>query len=384
MHVDADAFYVSVEQRRDPSLRGRPVVVGGGAGDRGVVLSASYEARAFGVRAAMPLRRAAALCPDATFLPPDPEAYAAASRELMAALSAHAPRVQPLSPDEALLDVTGCERRHPSWIDAAEALHRDVLERTGLSVSVGVGGTRSVARIAAALAKPAGVLEVPRGEEAAFLAGLPVEHLGGVGPRTRDALARLGVHAVGDLVRLPEGTLEAALGRTGEALLRQARGLDDRIVLDGRARPRSISRDTTFARDTSDRAEIAATLSFLAQRATEALRREGCLAGSVGVRLRDAGFRTTEVRRRLPAPTDSDREVLGLVEVLWPLRYRGGPLRLVGVVLHDLGPSGERQLGLFGGTGEDRRSRAVDAVRSRHGFHALLRGEATRSPRRSA
>ena len=356
MRVDLDAFYVSVEQRKDPALAGRPVIVGGVPGERGVVASASYEARAYGVRAGMPLGRAALLCPGAVFLHGDHADYERASTEVMGILREFAPHVEPVSLDEAFLDLTGCDRVHgvrgtargASWLDAAEGLHREVLRRTGLSVSIGIGGTKAVAGVAAALAKPAGAVEVPRGAEAAFLANLPVEVLPGVGPKMREALARYNLHVVGDLARLPEELLEETFGKAGVALSRRARGLDDGEVRDGRPGPQSISRETSFPDDTSDRAVIGGMLSYLAQRATAALRSERLRAGAVGIRLRYADFRTVEVRRRLSSPSDRDRDVLALVSELWPKRYdRRVKLRLVGVTLLDLTPATERQLDLF-------------------------------------
>jgi DNA polymerase-4 len=375
--VDVDAFYASVERVKDPSLRGRPLVVGGGPGDRGVVLSASYEARACGVRAAMPLARAAALCPEATFVPPDPDAYAKASAEVMTILRTFSPRVEPASLDEAFLDVTGCQGNRPTWLDFGEEVHRAVLEGTGLPVSVGIGGTRTVAAVAASLAKPAGVMEVPRGEEAAFLANLPIEHLGGVGPKTREGLASLQVHTIGDLARLPEADVVALLGPSGASLSRRARGLDDRLVSDGRGAPKSISRDTSFAHDTRDPGVIGGTLSYLAQRAANDLRRQGLRAATVGVRLRTDDFRTLHARRRLPVATDSDREILGVVESLW--RRRHDPrraLRLVGVSLLDLEGEAERQLPLFEGPETAALGAGVDRLRERHGFRSVLRGGA--------
>ena len=392
MLVDLDAFYVGVECRKDPSLVGRPVVVGGVPGERGVVASASYEARAYGVRAGMPLGRAAELCPKAVFLHGDHADYAAASAEVFAVLREFAPRVEPVSLDEAFLDVTGCERVHgvhwaargAAWLDAAEALHREVLGRTGLVVSIGIGGTKAVASVAAALAKPAGAFEVPRGAEARFLAGLPVECLPGVGPRTRETLARFNLHTIGDLARVPEDLLEETFGQSGVALSRRARGLDDEEVVDGRPAPKSISRETSFAQDTADRVVIGGMLSYLAQRATAALRADGMRARAVGVRLRYADFRTTEARRRLPSPTDRDRDVLDVVEALWPRRWdRRVRLRLVGVTLSDLEVAGPRQLDLFesvedvpGGATEGRLDAVVDGLRERHGFGAVLKGRA--------
>jgi DNA polymerase-4 len=431
--VDLDAFFVAVERRRDPSLVGRPVIVGGLPGERGVVACASYEARAHGVRAGMPLHQAALLCPRAStvFLHGEHAAYAQASREVMEILGRFTPQVEPLSLDEALLDMTGCERAHPrGWLDAAARLHRTVAEETGLSVSIGIGGTRAVASIAASLAKPSGAMEVRRGEEAAFLASLPLEHLPGVGPAMRKDLARFNLHTIGDLARIPPEVLEESFGKVGVELSRRARGLeaseDDVPVGERRAMVRTISRVTSFPKDTDDPHLVDAMLSYLAQRASRAMREEGLKARAVGVRLRYSDFRTVEARRTLPRPTAMDREILDCVRTLWPQRWdRRVRLRLVGVVLHDLVPDGERQLDLFaalprpsaalphpsaalprtapgnghadGGdlldhpagagsvrerslqyvaSGDERLDRAVDRVRERHGFGSLVRGRA--------
>jgi DNA polymerase IV len=412
MLVDLDAFYVSVEQRKDPTLVGKPVIVGGVPGERGVVASASYEARAYGIHAGMPLGQAAALCRKAVFLHGDHADYAAASAEVLAILGEFAPRVEPVSLDEAFLDLSGCERLHrvgepggpATWLDVAETLHRAVRARAGLSVSIGVGGTRAVAAVAAALAKPAGALEVPRGEEAAFLAGLPVERLPGVGPKTREALARFNLHTIGDLARLPEALLEETFGKVGVALSRRSRGIETDgdgsrslpgggdLVRDGRPRPKSISRETSFAEDTADRAVVGGMLSYLAQRATAALRREGMLCRSVGVRLRYADFQTVEARRRLRVPSERDRDVLPIVAALWPVRWdRRVQLRLVGVTLHDLSVLRERQADLFEDACTDaepadlnglrraataRLDGVLDGLRERHGFGVVVKGRA--------
>lgn len=387
--VDLDAFYVSVEQRRDPSLRGRCVVVGAPPGSRGVVCSASYEARRFGVRSAMPSGRAAAMCPGLVFVPPDFPAYERASAEVFEVFRAYAPRVTPVSLDEAFLDLTGCERVHARkgvvrpWLDVAGDLRADVLARTGLSVSVGIGGTRTVAKVAANLAKPAGVLEVPAGAEAAFLAGLAVEELPGVGETTRAALARLGLVRVGDLARAPVDVLERALGRHGVRLARHARG-EEGDDDDAAPATRSLSRETSFERDVADTDRLAAVLSDLAQHACAALRSAGLLAKSVGVKLRDAAFRTTEARRRLPEPTDRDRDVLAAADAVLRQRHDGRtPLRLVGIALHGLTPAGDRTPGLFdhletgsAGPASGRLDAALDALRARHGFGAVVRGRA--------
>lgn len=438
--VDLDSFYVSVERRDDPALRGRPVVVGGLPGERGVVACGSYEARGYGVRAGMPLSEAAALlprrCPRCqtaqaaraqagagcrpsletgcgrgcpVFLHGEHAAYLDASRQVMAVLERFAPKVEPVSLDEAYLDLTGCERHHRSWLEAGLALRAAVLEATGLSVSVGIGGTRAVAGVAAALAKPGGVLVVRAGEERAFLSALPLEHLPGVGPRMREQLARFHLLTIGDLAQVPEGVMEETFGRLGPLLVRRAQGLEDpggARVGERQPRTRSISRETSFAADTDDPRVIDGMLSYLAQRAAKSLREEGLVARAVGVRLRYADFDTVEARRRLSEPTDRDQPILDQVRALWRVRWtRRVRLRLVGVVLHDLEPASERQLALplaapaaVGAEGAARRDRvgepgptlevdhAIDRIRERHGFGAVVRGGAIalleRAPRR--
>ena len=426
--VDLDTFYVSVERVRDPSLVGRPVIVGGQPGERGVVACASYEARAYGAHAGMPLGRAASLCPPGTvFLHGDHAAYTSASKQVFSILERFTPSIEPLSLDEALLDLTGCDRHHRSWLAAARSLHDQIAEETGgLQVSIGISGTRAVAKIAADLAKPSGVLEVKRGEEHAFLSALPIEILPGVGPRMRQQLARFNLHTVGDLAQIPEDVLEETFGQSGVALCRRARGLesdhDHAPVGTTTPRTRSISRETSFAQDTADLRFIDGMISYLAQRATNALRKAGFLARAVGVRLRYADFKTVDVRRRLPRPSDFDDEILGLARQLWRERYdRRVQLRLIGVVLHDLVPVGDRQLELpfaasmvsepvvsdaaatgaripphdgaslhrdrsvlagprlpasAGVSVHERLDAAVDQVRERHGFGALVRGNA--------
>jgi len=389
--VDLDTFYVSVERVRDPSLVGRVVVVGGRPGERGVVACASYEARAFGVHAGMPLFQAAALLPrDAVFLHGDHAAYAEASRKVLETLHRFSPRVEAVSLDEAYLDLTGCERHHRSWLDAAGKIHRAVADATGLSLSIGIGGTRAVAKIAATLAKPGGVMEVARGEERAFLDALPIEYLPGVGPHMRRDLARFNLHTVGDLAAVSEEVMEETFGRVGLTLSRRARGIesgeDEAPVGETKPRTRSISRETSFSEDTADELFIDGMISYLGQRATRSLRKASCLVRSVGVRLRYADFQTVEARRHLPRPTDDDAEILAVARDLWRRRYdRRVRLRLVGVVLHDLLEVTDRQLELpfAKEPAETPRRRAdaaldrvVDRVRDRHGFGSLVRGDA--------
>ncbi|MEZ6026467.1 MAG: DNA polymerase IV [Planctomycetota bacterium] len=406
MLVDLDCFFVAVERRHDPSLVGRPVVVGGdpraadGRGRRGVVSCASYEARRFGVRAGMPLVEAARRLPrDAAFVGGHFERYTEASAAVLDVLRTFTPVVEPLSLDEAFLDMTGCGRLHEDrpWLLVAAALRDAVREATGLVISIGIAGSRTVAKVACDLAKPAGLLEVRRGEEGAFLAALPLERLPGIGPRTLERLARFHLRTIGDLARLPPDLLAETFGRHGQALAARARGYDAEGDAPRPSIARSISRETTFAVDTDDREMVEGTLSWLAQRALRALREEGLRARTVSVRLRYADFETVQASRRLRQPTDQDDDVLDLVRTLGARRWdRRVKLRLVGVGLSDLESARDRQLDFFEQLAEPtaerastlhrsliagpglahRLDRAVDRIRERHGFGSLVRGRA--------
>lgn len=363
MLVDLDCFFVSVERVRDPALRGRPVIVGGLPGERGVVACASYEARRHGVTAGMPIFQAQQRLPEreTVYLHGDHTAYMQASAQVMAVLERFTPAVTPLSLDEALLDLAGCERHYPSWMEAAHQIRATVHAETGLALSIGIGGTRAVTHVATALAKPKGILEVRRGEEAAFLAPLPLSYLPGVGPSLLKALERFHLQTIGDLARIPQDVLEETFGRVGISISQRARGLDaeqdgavestpGELPRGGRRVPQthSISRETSFAKDTCDPVVIDGMLSHLAQRAALALRKERGLARFVGIRLRYSDFRTVEARCRLPEPSDQDAQILWTVHHLWPTRYdRRVALRLVGVVLGDVVPVHGRQLDLF-------------------------------------
>ena len=378
--VDLDAFYVSVERLKDPALAGKAVIVGHASRERGVVCSASYEARAFGVHSAMPMSRAIAACPHAVVIPPDFPAYDAASEGVFRRLRTLAPRLEQVSIDEAYLDVSGMDvsglvpsspldvgddssnagggppgkhgttpdRAPLGWVDVAARVRAHLLAETGLSVSIGIGSSKSVAKVAANLAKPGGVLEVARGHEAAFLAGLPVDALPGVGPKTRERFAALRIHTIGDLARVPADELAATFGSAGADLVRRARGIDDEPVEGEPRTPRSVSRETTFASDTADERVVAATLDVLARSAAATLRGEALFAGAVVVKWRDAEFRTFTARTRLLAPSNRDVVVLDAVDRL--RRRRHDPrrrLRLVGVSLTDLCADQGHQLDLF-------------------------------------
>jgi len=382
--VDIDCFFAQAEQLKRAELRGRPVIVGGDVTDRSVVASASYEARARGVKTAMPISLASRICPEAAFLRGDFALYAELSEKMREACQRHTPLVEMMSLDEAYLDVTGCERHYAqargratgtAWaLEAACGVQEDILHDTGLRVSVGAASNRTVAKVASDLAKPGGILHVWPGREAGLLSPLAVKELPGVGPKTAARLARYNLRTVGELARLPERMLVELFGSGGEYLHAAARGRGSTEVTPEAGLPKSISRETTFQQDTCDRREIAATLSHLLQRATRQLREEGLLASTVTLRLRYSDFQTVSMSRTLRNPTDHDDELYGVLMELLPRLYsRRVAVRLVGAGLSGLTPTG-RQMLLFGEEGYQRRTRlyrSMDAVRRRFGFSSL-------------
>ena len=380
LHVDVDAFFASVEQALDPRLLGKLVIVGGNANDRSVAASASYPARAFGVRNGMPLAQARRLCPDAIFLPANFEAYLEFSERVRELLLRFTPLVEAASPDDFYLDFTGCRLLNGRPFQAAERMKAMVRAETRLSITAAVAGNKLVARVASDVAKPDGLIEIWRGSEAAFLRSLPVGRLPGVGPSTEETLRKLNLATIGQVAEIPPAALEEMFGAWGVALAERARGRDDSPVIAETARPKSIGRESTFSQDTSDRAEVRAMLYALTERAARQLREEGLLARCVTVKVRYADFQTVTAARTLPALTDQDKllyeTALGQVERLMIRRMR---IRLVGVTLSALAPSQERQGDLFAETEFQRRRRfyrGLDKLRDRFGFDIARVGPA--------
>lgn len=380
LHVDLDAFFVAVERLRDPSLAGRPVVVGadpkGGRG-RGVVAAASYEARAFGVRSAMPIGEAYRRCPDAVWLRGSPGLYRRAGRAVRAIFRRFTPAVDAISIDEAALDLGGTERLHGPPAETAERIRRTVLEETGLPVSMGLAGSRVVARIASDLAKPAGFLHVWPGREAAFLAPLPLSRMPGIGPATRERLEAFNLRTIGDLARIDPVYLEASFGEHGRTLAVRARGLDDGRIAEGEERPKSIGRECTFEEDTADVAFCEAILHALSERACRDLRSRGLTARTVGLKLRYRDFTTVTRRTTLPAPTDGDRTVAAVARDLFRAAYeRRVSVRLLGVSLSNL-TAAAPQLDLFASPRAldwERLVGPLDRLRDRYGFGVVRTG----------
>ena len=374
LHVDLDAFFAAVEQRDRPELRGRPVVVGGAGSEdaRGVVSAASYEARRFGIHSAMSLREAYRRCPEAVFLPVDGRRYQAASRDVMAILRRFTPLVEPISIDEAFLDVTGSAALFGDGPAIARRIKAEVRAEVGLTASVGVASTKLVAKVASDLRKPDGLVVVPPGDEAAFLAPLPIGRLWGVGEKTAAALAEYSVRTIGDLAALPPDLVVRRFGRHGASLVDRARGVDPDPVHEGDP-AKSVGHEHTFDVDTSDPEVIERTLLAMAEGVGGRLRSAGVRAGTVTVKIRDSTFRTITRQRTLPEPTDLTEPIYATALELARPEIRGMRVRLLGVTASNLGE--REQMSLFDDT-EPRHRRAVeasDALRRRYGEKAVTR-----------
>lgn len=376
LHVDLDAFFAAVEQRDDPSLRGKPVIVGGSA-RRGVVAACSYEARRFGVKSAMPMAVALRLCPKAVVVRHHMERYAEASRAFFTILGDFAPVAEALSFDEAFLDVTGSRALFGDGPSIAARLKREVLAATQLTVSVGVATSKYVAKVASDLRKPDGLVAVAPGDERAFLAPLPLSRLWGVGPVTQQQLERAGLRTIGDVQARSEHALVAAFGdNLGQHLFVLANGLDPRAVEPERA-AKSIGHELTFADDLHGEDEVTGILLQLAEMVGRRLRRHGQRATVVRLKLRYGDF-TTLVRQRKVAPTADDLELYGVArELLFANWDRGRGVRLLGISGALLvGGAGPAQQSLFAAVPRkrDRLLQAMDAVRDRHGEDSLRHG----------
>lgn len=331
MHADLDAFYASVEQLDNPKLRGKPVVVGGSPEGRGVVAAASYEAREFGVRSAMPMGRALRLCPEATRISPRFDRYGEVSRVVMGIFRSVTPLVEPLSLDEAFLDVTGRHDEYGGVKGLGLYLKKEVKSETGLTVSVGVGTNKTVAKIASDKDKPDGLVIVPPGMEARFLAPLPIRALWGVGPKAEAILQQAGFESVGEIARADPERLVSVLGNRGRELWEMANGRDDRGVTTDHER-KSVGSETTFPRDLPDGPEFRGAVDRLAREVAEGLQTRATLAKTMVLKLRYSNFRTITRQASRPTPTNDPAEIVAAALEL--LSATAGPddtFRLVGV-----------------------------------------------------
>lgn len=388
-----DAFFASVEVRDDPSLRGKPVLVGG-TGKRGVVAAASYEARRFGCRSAMPMAVALRRCPQALVLPPRFEAYSEASRRVFEVFERFSPVVEGLSIDEAFIDLAGTERLHGPARQAGETLRAAVFECTRLTCSVGISAVKFIAKIASAMNKPDGLTEVAPGRELDFLHPLPVAKLWGVGPKTEQRLREHGIRTIGDVARLGEATLESWFGEAGRQLHRLSHAIDPRAVEPGRGR-KSISHEDTFGTDVVTAAQIRERLLDQATRVADRLVSKGLAGRKVAIKIRDVDFKTESRQCTLDPPTQQAKVIhAAACRLLEELDVRGRRFRLTGVGVGELVPASQpRQLELLSEAPEPttplKREQGqelqgvLSAVRQRFGDKALFPADAGQAEGRS-
>lgn len=377
LHIDMDAFFVSVEQVRDPSLKGKPVIVGGDPDGRGVVAAASYEARKYGIHSAMPVSRAKRLCPHAVFLRGSHGRYSEFSARIFEILDHYSPLVEPMSLDEAYVDLTGCGRLHGPTTETAVRMHDAIKSQVGINASVGMAANKLMAKIASGMAKPNGLLRILPGHEAVFLAPLPIGRIPGIGPKSGEEFKRMGIQTVRDLAALPLELLEEVYGEWGHRLYQKARGVCQSPVLK-RDDTRSISRETTLEEDSTDPAFLESTLSWLVEKAASQLREEGLRARCVSLKLRDSNFKTVTRSHTLNEAACEDHvifdTVVGLFRKLFTRRTR---VRLIGVALTSLTSGVPLQMELFENLDAKQWQKlyqGIDLIRDKYGFRSILRG----------
>lgn len=388
LHVDMDAFYASIEQRDDPSLRGRPVVVGGGE-NRGVVAAASYEVRRFGVRSAMPMAEAQRRCPDLVRVRPRMRHYQAVSREIFAIFRDFTPVVEGLSLDEAFLDVSASAKLFGDGERIGRAIKARILEQTSLTASVGVAANKLVAKIASDLDKPDGLVVVPPADHERRLDPLPVGVIPGIGPQTRRKLDALGIVTVGDLRRAPARDLEAVFGRYAARTRDRAAGIDHRPVVAER-REKSISAEETFDTDLDSAAEIDRELLRLTERTAGRLRRAALAAGTLVVKIREPDFTTVTRQRRLAPPSAATERLYAVARDIvrdWRADTGGARIRLLGVGAAALCPAGQRDLfddlpRESAAPSDKAIDRTIDDIRQRFGDGSVARARTLGGQRR--
>ncbi len=376
MHIDLDTFFVSVEQADNPELKGKPVVVGGKPGGRGVVATASYEARAFGLHSAMPIATAVRLCPQAIFIEGNYSRYAEVSKKFMAILADFSPFLEPMGLDEAYLDVTGFESLHGTIRQMAIKIKQRVKEDLRINASIGIASCKVVAKVASDESKPDGLIEVPSGGEAAFLAPLAIRKLPGVGKKTEQVLAGLGIHTIGQLARMPLPALKSRFGAFSDMLYRHANGIDNSPVTPpGEAK--SISRETTFEEDTHDIVLLSGTLRYQAERVGADLRELGKQTKCISIKVRYADFTTITRQSTLPQMTDLDQIIYqtGYNLLQKAIATNRQAIRLVGIGVSGLSQPGN-QLSLMDNAEQrlGKLNKAVDRIRDKYGFGAIQTG----------
>ncbi len=376
-HIDLDAFFASVEQVHNPELKGKPVVVGGDPNRRGVVSSASYEARPFGIHAGMPLSQARRFCPQATFLQVNLNRYRQASAKFMEILTAFSPTVEPLGLDEAYLDATECHQLYGSPEQMASAIKKRVNKELNLTASVGISTCKVIAKIASDLCKPNGVLEIAPGKERDFLSPLPVSKLPGVGKKTEQTLTEMGITTIGELASYPEEGIRKTFGITGITLHRYANGIDDRVV-ELPSEPKSINRQITFAHDTLDQRFLESNLHQLCSESTAKLRSQSKLAGCIAIKLRYADFETITRQVSLTEASNATQVIFTTALQLLnkTLREKQKPIRLIGIKVSTQ-TGKEKQLSLFDTQAEKQGclENAIVRIRKKYGPKSIKTGK---------
>jgi|Deesub1362B_J571_1020462.scaffolds.fasta_scaffold10485_1 DNA polymerase-4 len=371
-HLDVDAFFASAEQSLNPFLRGKPVIVGGLANQRGVVHSASYEARAFGVKTGMPLSQARKLCPHAIFLKGNFLHYRYLSRSIYRILQQYSPAVEISSLDDMYMDMTGMSRlfSHPEI--AAKAIQQEIDSTLHLPVSIGIGSSKLISRLASAQNKPRGITYIPPEQELEFLHALPVSQLIGVGHVTESLLAELGIQTVGQLARIPKRTLEQLFGTNGVRLWEFAHGIDPRPVRPWKAR-RQISRETTFEEDTDDPGLVLATLQYLSERIAMKLRKEHLVCNRISVRIRFSDFQQRVASSRLPLPTQDASAIVTVIHRLFrSIADRRVRIRHVHLAASQLEPENWQPQFFQQSASREALLDSIDEIRRRYGFTAIL------------
>jgi len=376
MHIDLDAFFVSVEQAQNPDLKGKPVVVGGKPDRRGVVAAASYEARRFGLYAGMPLTTASRLCPQAIFIEGNFHKYRDASQKFMAILADFSPYLEPLGLDEAYLNATGFESIHGTIRQMAVAIKQRIKDKLDICASIGIASGKVVAKIASDLSKPDGLLGIPAGKERSFLKLLPVAKLPGIGKKSERILKGLGISTIGQLAALPLSVLKSHFGAASELMHNHASGIDDREV-EPPGEAKSTSRETTFGKDTSDTSFLKATLRYLSERVGSDLRRQGKLARCVTMKLRYADFTTITRQQTLSQASDTDQIIFDIgIKLLRKELSREKPaVRLIGIGVSNLVEAGQ-QLEMLDASAQrlEKLNSAIDRIRKKYGFTAIQTG----------